>query len=70
MISILGTGRMGKALGLRLADLGHSVIFGTREPDRADIQDIIATSNHHLPLPIWKPLAKLIILSWQLLTQP
>jgi NADPH-dependent F420 reductase len=31
-ISILGTGKMGSAVGCRLAEGGHSVIFGSRSP--------------------------------------
>jgi predicted dinucleotide-binding enzyme len=32
-IAVLGTGVVGQSLGGRLAELGHQVVFGTREPD-------------------------------------
>ena len=33
MIAVLGTGTVGRALAARLAELGHSVTVGTRDPD-------------------------------------
>ena len=35
-IAIIGTGRMGGAIGPRLATLGHPVIYGSRTPDADD----------------------------------
>jgi len=32
-IAMIGTGNVGKVLGRRWAQMGHQVIFGTREPD-------------------------------------
>ncbi|MFP5252437.1 MAG: NADPH-dependent F420 reductase [Actinomycetes bacterium] len=32
-IAVLGTGTVGRALGRRLAELGHTVTLGTRDPD-------------------------------------
>jgi len=34
-IGILGTGNMGRALGVRWARAGHDVVFGSRDPDKA-----------------------------------
>lgn len=34
-IGIIGTGNMGRALGVRLANLGHDVLFGARRLDQA-----------------------------------
>lgn len=34
-IAVLGTGKVGSALGLRLASAGHDVVFGSRRPDPA-----------------------------------
>ena len=34
-IGIIGTGNMGRALGLRWAEGGHRVLFGSRNPDKA-----------------------------------
>ncbi len=35
-VAIIGTGRMGGAIGPRLAALGHTVIYGSRTPDAED----------------------------------
>jgi len=35
-IAILGTGRVGKSLARGLGAAGHTVVFGSRDPDRAD----------------------------------
>jgi len=35
-IGILGTGTVGQTLGLKLAELGHSVMLGTRDPGQLD----------------------------------
>lgn len=35
-IAIVGTGRMGGAIGTRLAALGHKVIYGSRTPEAKD----------------------------------
>jgi len=37
MITIIGVGRMGKAIGTRLSGLGKTVIFGARDPEREDV---------------------------------
>ncbi len=41
MIAILGTGRMGTALGLNLAALSHKIVYGCRDPQRTDIVDLL-----------------------------
>jgi predicted dinucleotide-binding enzyme len=41
-IGIIGTGRMGRALGLRWAANGHNVLFGSRDLDKATS---VAASN-------------------------
>jgi 8-hydroxy-5-deazaflavin:NADPH oxidoreductase len=38
-IGILGTGSVGKALGIGFATLGHDVMMGSREPDREDVKE-------------------------------
>jgi predicted dinucleotide-binding enzyme len=40
-IAVLGTGRVGSALGPRLAALGHEVIYGSREPGRDDVRKLV-----------------------------
>lgn len=44
--AIIGTGRMGSALGLRLAKLGHRIVFGSRNPDRNDLRELIERCGH------------------------
>ena len=34
-IGIIGSGNMGRAVGVRLAQLGHEVMFGARRPEQA-----------------------------------
>ncbi len=41
MIAVLGTGRMGAAVGVRLAELGHEVVYGSREPSREDVVALV-----------------------------
>ncbi len=40
-IAILGTGRVGSALGPRIAALGYNVVYGSREPQREDVIDLV-----------------------------
>jgi len=35
-IGIIGSGRMGGAVGLRLAEAGHEVFFSSRNPEQLD----------------------------------
>src|SRR5437867_8504554 len=35
-VGVLGTGRVGKAIGTKLAGLGHDVMMGSRSADNAD----------------------------------
>lgn len=38
-IGVLGSGSVGKALGVGFAALGHEVMMGSREPDRDDVKE-------------------------------
>lgn len=40
-VAILGTGRVGGALGPRFASLGFQVVYGSREPSRSELQALI-----------------------------
>jgi 8-hydroxy-5-deazaflavin:NADPH oxidoreductase len=40
-IAIIGTGRVAAALGPRFAKLGHEVIYGSREPNRAEVRELV-----------------------------
>jgi 8-hydroxy-5-deazaflavin:NADPH oxidoreductase len=44
-VAILGTGRVGGALGPRFAEQGLRVIYGSREPDRASVRELVARSG-------------------------
>ncbi len=51
-IAMIGTGSVGGALGPEFAALGHTVIYGSRQPDRADVQALVArTGNGASALP-------------------
>jgi predicted dinucleotide-binding enzyme len=39
--AILGTGRVGGALGPRLAQLGHDVVYGSRDPQREGLAELV-----------------------------
>lgn len=41
IVAVIGTGRMGGALGPRLAELGMRVVYGSREPNRDDVQQLV-----------------------------
>jgi predicted dinucleotide-binding enzyme len=41
-IAVIGTGRVGSALGPQFATLGHDIVYGSREPQRQDVQDLVA----------------------------
>lgn len=45
-IAIIGTGRMGGAIGTRLAALGHPVIYGSRTPDAEDNVALVEKTGH------------------------
>jgi NADPH-dependent F420 reductase len=40
-IAVIGTGDVGGALGPRLASLGHTVVYGSREPQRTDVEALV-----------------------------
>jgi NADPH-dependent F420 reductase len=44
-IAIIGTGNVGSALGQRFAELGHTIIYGSRSPQRADVQALVAATG-------------------------
>jgi predicted dinucleotide-binding enzyme len=45
VIAVLGTGRVGAALGPRLGALGWRVVYGTRDPARAEVRALVARSG-------------------------
>ena len=40
-IAVLGTGRVGSALGPRFAELGHTVVYGSRTPEAERVQRLV-----------------------------
>jgi len=44
-IAIIGTGNVGGALGQRFAELGHTIVYGSRTPSRADVRELVAASG-------------------------
>lgn len=44
-IAMIGTGQVGSALGKRFAELGHEVVYGSRNPDDADVLDLVAVTG-------------------------
>jgi predicted dinucleotide-binding enzyme len=41
-IAVIGTGNVGAALGTEFAAQGHDIVYGSREPGRADVQELVA----------------------------
>lgn len=46
VIAVLGTGRVGDALGPRFAALGMTVIYGSREPQRDDVVALVEKTGN------------------------
>lgn len=40
-IAIIGTGQVGAALGPEFAALGHDIVYGSRDPERSDVRDLV-----------------------------
>ena len=46
VFGIIGTGDMGDSLGVRLAGLGYPIVYGSRDPDGAKAQGVVAQTGH------------------------
>jgi hypothetical protein len=44
-IAVIGTGNVGSALGPEFAAQGHTIVYGSREPDRDDVQALVARTD-------------------------
>lgn len=44
-IAVIGTGRVGGALGPQFARLGHRVVYGSRDPARGSVRELVATTG-------------------------
>jgi NADPH-dependent F420 reductase len=43
---LIGTGNVGSALGRRFAENGHTVVYGSRTPDAADVAALVRETGH------------------------
>ena len=44
-IAVIGTGNVGAALGPEFAAQGHTIVYGSREPTREDVQALVARTG-------------------------
>jgi len=44
-IAIIGTGRMGSTLGKRWAAAGHTIVYGSRDPQRAEVRELLTATG-------------------------
>ena len=44
-IAIIGTGQVANALGPMFAEQGHTIVYGSRDPSRADVRDLVAKTG-------------------------
>ncbi len=45
-IAVIGTGNVGGALGPEFAAQGHTIIYGSREPGRADVMELVRRTGN------------------------
>ena len=45
-IAIIGTGQVANALGPRFAELGHDIVYGSRNPSRDEVKQLVARTGH------------------------
>ncbi len=43
-VAVIGTGDMGNSLGPKLAGIGYRVIYGSRDPSREYVQELVAST--------------------------
>ncbi|MCZ6895456.1 MAG: NAD(P)-binding domain-containing protein, partial [Gammaproteobacteria bacterium] len=44
-IAVIGTGRVGGALGPRFAEIGYTVVYGSRTPEADRVQELVARTG-------------------------
>ena len=44
-IAVIGTGRVGGALGPRFAEIGYTVVYGSRTPEAKRVQELVARTG-------------------------
>ena len=45
-VAMIGTGQVGSTLGTRFASIGHKIIYGSRTPEREDVQALVAATGN------------------------
>lgn len=45
-IAVIGTGSVASALGPRFAQIGYTVVYGSRTPDEEDVQALVAATSN------------------------
>jgi len=45
-IAIIGTGDVAHALGVEFAAQGHTIVYGSRKPDRGSVQDLVEETGY------------------------
>ena len=45
-IAVIGTGRVGSALGTELAEQGHTIVYGSRNPTTEAVRDLVARTGN------------------------
>lgn len=46
IVAVIGTGRMGSAIGPRFAETGHSVIYGSRNPSSEKVMALVKSTGN------------------------
>jgi hypothetical protein len=44
-VAVVGTGRMGAAIGPRFAELGYTVVYGSRDPESPRVRELVAKTG-------------------------
>lgn len=47
VIAVIGTGEVGSALGPEFAALGHTIVYGSREPQREDVTGLVQRTGNN-----------------------
>ncbi len=45
-IAVIGTGQVAGALGPEFAELGHTIVYGSRNPSREEVSDLVERTGH------------------------
>lgn len=45
-IAVIGTGQVAGALGPEFAELGHTIVYGSRDPSRDDVKALVDRTGH------------------------